>query len=246
MTSARWTRSSTRRPRPPPAPKPTTEKAPRRGGKETEAPPPPAPPVSRLGATLLEAKRALKALAQAGAKANVITTSGRSWKSAVEPLDKQGLPGAERFVDDIRAGPSRDVLKALQQALGDPAVEVVHLLLCGTPVRSPGATDPAELLRLVRALQRERAVTIQIVYVLGPVGTAAAEVAARKDLLTQLDTTYRAIAEESGGKVQIRETLLTLAAPAAPAAPGGAPPGGAAPPPAPPATEAPPAGGAGG
>ena len=224
-------------PPPPPAPpKPTTEKAPRRGAKETEAPPPPPPPVSRLGATQLEARRALKALAQGGAKANVILTSGRSWKSSVEPLEKQGLVGAERFVDDIRAGPSRDVLKALQQALGDPSVEVVHLLLCGTPVRSPGATDPAELLRLVRALQRERAVTIHIVYVLGPVGPAAAEVAARKDLLTQLDTTYRAIAEESGGKVQIRETLLTLAAPGA--APGGGAPAGGAPPP--PATENPP------
>lgn len=224
-------------PPPPPAPKPTTEKAPRRGGKDTEAPPPPAPPVSRLGATQLEVKRALKALAQAGAKANVILTSGRSWKSSVEPLDKQGLPGAERFVDDVRAGPSRDVFKALQQALGDPAVEVVHLLLCGTPVRSPGAADPAELLRLVRALQRERAVTIQVVYVLGPPGTAPAEVAARKDLLTQLDTTYRAIAEESGGRVQVRETLLTLAAPAAPAAPGGAAP--------PPATDKPPPGAGG-
>jgi hypothetical protein len=226
-------------PPPPPAPpKPTTEKAPRRGGKETEAAPPPPPPVSRLGAAQLEARRALKALAQGGAKANVILTSGRSWKSSVEPLEKQGLAGAERFVDDIRAGPSRDVLKALQQALGDPAVEVVHLLLCGTPVRSPGATDPAELRRLVQSLQRERAVTIQLVYVLGPVGSAAAEVAARKDLLTQLDTTYRAIAEESGGRVQVRETLLTLAAPAAPGAPGAAPGGGA--PPAPPATETPP------
>lgn len=232
-------------PPPPPLPKPTTEKKPGRGGKDTEAPPPPAPPVSRLGAAQLEARRALKALAQAGAKANVILTSGRAWKSAVEPLDKQGLAGAERFVDDVRAGPSRDVLKALQQALGDPAVEVVHVMLCGTPVRSPGATDPAELLRLVQSLQRERAVTIQLVYVLGPVGPAAAEVAARKDLLTQLDTTYRAIAEESGGRVQVRETLLTLAAPAPAGAPGAAP-GGAAPPAPPPATEAPPAGGAGG
>lgn len=187
----------------------------RRDGKDEPAPP---APVTRLGAVQVEVKRALEALGQAGAKGNVITAGGRSWQASAAPLDERQRAAAEAFAAGLSTGPARDVWKALKQAIDDPAVEVVHLLVCGPPLRSPGSGDAAELLRAVRGLNATRGVAIHVVYVLGPVGGAegTAAAAARVDHLAALDAVYRTLAEESGGRVHVREALAALAAGAQP------------------------------
>jgi hypothetical protein len=187
-------------------------------GREPAAPPPPQP-VTRLGAAQKEVARALRAVAQAGGKANVITMDGRSWSSAAQALDDKRRDDAVGWVEGLEAGPARDVWKALKQALEDPAVEVIHVLVAGTPIRSLGQGDPSELLQAVRGLQRDRGVEIDVVYVLGPVGGAEGgpEAAARQDQLTAMDAVYRTLAEESGGHVLVRETVASLAAAAPPA-----------------------------
>lgn len=198
----------------PPPPATTTEQGgrrPPRGRAEPEAPKP-APPVSRLGAVAKELERALKALSLAGARANVITMAGRTWQPTAQTLDDRQRDAAVAFAKDLSSTTTRDVWKALKLALEDPQVEVVYLLVCGTPLRSPGSGDPAELLRNVRALNRDRAVAIHVVYVLGPVGgvEGGPESAARSDQLTALDAVYRTLSEESGGRLLIRETLPSL------------------------------------
>lgn len=222
-------------PPPPPekkdeADKPRPEK-PQRGGRNAKPEAPAKPeeqprPVTRLGATVQEVQRALKAAGQGGAKANVITTGGRSWQGQAAALDERQVESARAFAAGVETGASRDVWKALKQALEDPAVEVVHLLVSGVPVRSSGPTDGAELLRAVRGLNRDRGVQIHVTYVLGPAGAPddGGAAAARRDLLTAMDGVYRTLCEESGGRLLIRETLTALTLPPAPAAPA-APPG---------------------
>ncbi len=213
---------------PPPPPAAQGDDAQQPGGRgrgrgrddAKKEPPPPQPPVTRLGAAAREVARAREAAGKNGARGNVITTGGRSWQGQVGALDDRQRDAAIKFAQGLGTSPQRDVWKALKQAIEDPGVEVVHLLVSGTPIRSPGSGDAAELLSAVRQLNRDRAVTIHVVYVLGPSGVeGSAEAAARVDLLTALDAVYRTIAEESGGRVIVRETLLGLAAP--PAAPAG-------------------------
>ncbi|MCO5167841.1 MAG: hypothetical protein M9894_15970 [Planctomycetes bacterium] len=208
---------------PPAPPEPDKKQDGGRGGRargKDEQPAPPQP-VTRLGAAVAEVQRALKALGQAGAKGNVITTGGRSWQSTAQALDERQRAAADGFVGGLATSPARDVWKALKQAIDDPAVEVVHLLVCGPPIRSVGSGEAAELLRAARGLNATRAVAIHVVYVLGPGGGPAGsrEAAARADQLTALDAVYRTLAEESGGRVHVREALASLGA-AAPATPG--------------------------
>lgn len=190
----------------------------RRGRNEPRKDEPPAGPRLRpataLFAAVTEVERALKALGQAGAKGNVITTGGRSWQTQATTLDERQLGPATKFVTSLTSTPARDVWKGLKQAIEDPAVEVVHLLVSGTPVRSPGSGDAAELLQAVRQLNRDRAVTIHVVYVLKPSGPeGSAEAAARIDQLTAMDAVYRTLAEETGGRLIVRDALASLSVP---------------------------------
>jgi len=169
-------------------------------------------PVSRIEAQASEVERALGAVRDARGRANVIATSGRSWRRSAGEVDERDVRSGGAFVAGLSPSGSRDPLDALEQALEDPAVEQVHLLVGGLPTgNAAGARDPADLAAGVRELNRRRAVPIYVVYVLPAVRDGDARAAAiRKDLLTAMDAAYRPVAEENRGTVEVRTTVRDL------------------------------------
>ncbi len=201
----------------PPAP-PAAPEAPAAGGRKPPrrepAGPPPPQPVTRLGAVQHELRRVAKATVLGGGKLWLATTSGKTWRPAAQALDDKAAEDAGKWIDGLTLDHQRDVARGLERALADPAVEVIHLLVAGAPLRTAGANDPAELGRLVRTLGRDRHVAVHVVYVLGPVdANDARAAAARTDQVAALDAVYRPVADATGGTVSVRTQVDGLGAP---------------------------------
>ncbi len=176
----------------------------------TVPPEPPLPPVSRLDAAQRELRRALAAAARDEVRVNVLTTANRSWARAAT-LPEAGGDDAATFVARQRPSGARDVGWALERALADPAIEEIYLLVSGPPARGLGDRDPAILAARVRSLQRQRAVPIQVVGVLGAAASDdPLEEAARRDLERALAEAYGDVAAAHGGSLEIRARLATL------------------------------------
>lgn len=160
---------------------------------------------SRWKAVAHEVSRALAALAPSDAAVQVLTLAGESWRSKAEPIGAQAraLDAARDWVAGRPTSSDRDAHRALGRALDDPAVEVVHLVVGGRPLRSPGAKDARELIDGLRPKLRARGVEVHVVVLLGP----AASPAARQDELSALEAIYRPLAEESGGSLLVRERI---------------------------------------
>ncbi len=167
-------------------------------------------PITCLDAATRELARALPAAALGEAAANVLTTTGRSWRRSAEALGRDAA-AAVAFAASQRASGRRDVGDPLLSALGDPAVEELYLLVGGLPERGLGDRDPAALVERVREAQRARAVPLHVVCVLPPApqGDPRAE-AARRDLERALGDLYGTLAAESGGTFHLRAQLAGL------------------------------------
>ncbi|RMG15525.1 MAG: HEAT repeat domain-containing protein [Planctomycetota bacterium] len=183
-------------------------RAPRKKEAAEDAP----EPVSVLAAMRREVERALRSIARSGGKANVLTTGGKAWQPTAADASKK-LDSALRFLADLRTQAARDLWTPLRKALSDPSVEEVYVLVCGPPIRSPGAKDPDELLRRVWGENRAREVGIQVVYVLPPVDADDPRASARRaDLLETMNAIYGGLADENFGRHLVRSSLLGLGA----------------------------------
>ena len=141
----------------------------------------------------------------------MIPTSGRAWERSATSVERESrLEDALEFTADLRGAGSRDVWGALEQALDDSSVEVVYLLVSGLPLRGAGSRDPEAFHEEFRALNARRGVAVHVIYVLGPATDSARGRAARQDQQARLDALYKPIAEESGGTVQVGESLPAL------------------------------------
>jgi hypothetical protein len=183
-----------------PAPEPT------KNDPEPKAP----PPATRLDAVRHELSRALTAAKTASMVANVIQLNGRSLTRQAGRLEKAQGAAAQDYVDGLRTGTHRDVWAGLEQALRDPGVESIYLLVCGAPLRSPGSRDVAAFHAMVREMNRSRGVAIEVVLVLGPEPEEGPQRAAEQDFINGLEVLYRPIAEESGGQLLIRRNVGDL------------------------------------
>ena len=208
----------------PPAPKLTEDKEPdkdkkgKRDKKDKKGEPEPAakPPVAVLGAIQREVTRGLESLSRSRGRANVYLTGGHSWKPTAGDV-AGALDDVKGFVNGVRTGNSRDLLKPIERALGDAAVERIVILVRGLPLRSPGSGDPRELADAVRKANAGRAVRIDVVYVLPPVDQNEPRVAAaRKDELAALDAVYGPLAGQSGGELLVRTQLSGIEGPDGP------------------------------
>lgn len=172
----------------------------KKGGKEEEPKAKPAP--TRFDAQLSELVRAIEALAPSEAALYLASTAGDAWKSDPEPVGgPKGLPGVTGWLEKAPRTGERNPARALEKVLGDPKIEVVHLVVGGLPLRSPGARKPEELLDGLRDAIRARGVEVHVVLFLGP----ASSPAARADELSALEAVYKPLAEESGGTLLVRE-----------------------------------------
>ncbi len=167
-------------------------------------------PISSLGAVGVEVERALKAIAKSEGKANILTTTGDRWHANCAEIDSAGVAEGVRYLEKARSSGKRDVWSPLRQALGDHNVEEIHLIVSGVPLRSAGTRDIGEFLEKVRAVNRAREVSIQVIYVLPPVSGGPRSVAERGDLLDQMNSLYEPLAKENGGRVIIRSTISGL------------------------------------
>ncbi|MBI3725556.1 hypothetical protein HY251_16630 [bacterium] len=186
----------------PPVPKKGEEK------KPAAAPlPSPAPaPVSRREVALREVRRALDALAEAKASANVISLAdGSSWKPRATPLAGKSLQEAREFAASLGGG-GRAVFRPIERALEDPDIEEIWVIAAGMPVHSDDG-DAASVRARVRALTLRRAVVVNVVLALGETGGAdpALAAASRKDELAALTQLWEPIARDSGGSLLVRE-----------------------------------------
>ena len=171
---------------------------------ETEPGPAP-PPASKLVAVQDELTRALGAVQTATGQANVVQLDGRSLFPRAEQLDAKSVQGAEKYVARLKTGSHRDVWAAVQQALDDPSVEVIHLLVSGLPLRSPAGS---ELRELIATANRARGVPIHVVVVAGPIPES--NEAAHMDFVASLEAQYQPIAEDSGGTYGVCRELPAL------------------------------------
>lgn len=174
------------------------------GAKKDEKQPEKKDELTRWKAVAHEVGRALIGLGPSEAAVQVVTTAGDALKPKAEPLGGQrGLDAAKDWVQGRPTSSDRDVNRALARALDDPAVEVIHLIVGGRPLRSPGAKDARELIEGLRPKLRARGVEVHVVLLLGKPESAAA----RQDELAALEAIYRPLAEESGGGWLLRETV---------------------------------------
>jgi len=194
------------------------KKKPKRGkkpkkGKKDEAP----KPVTVQEAIRLEVIRALESIGRSGASANLYLTGSSSFRSSAADMSTS-LDEAKIFLTEkVRPGPTRDVLKPIERALGDFKIERIVILVSGLPARSTGGDDPGPFLDAVRKANAGRAVRIDVVYVLPPVDQKdGAAVAGRKDELAAMDRLYGQLAGQNDGKVLVRTRLAGVGPAAAP------------------------------
>ena len=161
--------------------------------------------MSRREAIRGEVGRALDALFTGEQRVYLRDLSGANWKSESTALDKRPvLEDARAWVDALRVTTARDVAAAVRDALRDPAIEEVYVLVCGLPRRSPGAKVPDELAEDLALELDLRQVQVHVVL---PLGTKQPDTAEYRDFLASLDAVYRPLADASGGSVSLRHAI---------------------------------------